>query len=97
VHCASPVHQQGTPEASHVPVGDVTSSQLPLEQAYPVVPEVASWHPVLSAMPLPVQAPVQWFAVLTHFRVEQFESATQRQEEWVGSLTGAGDSVVGQP
>ena len=42
MHCASFVHQQGTPAAVQVPVGDVTSLQFPEEQVQPVVADVSS-------------------------------------------------------
>ena len=41
-HWVSFVHQHGTPPAAQVPVGDVTSLQLPIEQAQPVVADVKS-------------------------------------------------------
>jgi hypothetical protein len=57
-HCVSLVHQQGIPEPVHVPVGEVTSLQLPVEHAQPVVAEVRRSQFALSATPVPVHVPV---------------------------------------
>ena len=92
--CASAVHQHGTPPAVHVPVGEVTSLQLPEEHVQPVVAEVRSWQFALSATPLPVHVPLHWVFALTHLPLGQFESATQRHAVWVGSATGPGVSGV---
>jgi hypothetical protein len=78
-HCASVVHQQGVPALPQVPVGEVTSLQLPVEHVQPVVTAVRSWQFALSATPLPVQGPVHWPFALTHLPLAQFESETQRQ------------------
>jgi hypothetical protein len=43
-HCASEVHQQGTPPALHVPVGDVAVLQLPSEHAHAVAVDAAVWQ-----------------------------------------------------
>jgi len=93
-HCASLVHQHATPAAVHVPVGEATSLQLPVEQAQPVVADVSRSQFALSATPLPVHAPVHCSFALTHFPLEQFESEAQRHVVWVGSGTGVGERVV---
>jgi hypothetical protein len=93
-HCASFVHQHGTPDAVQVPVGEATSLQLPVEQVNPVVAEVKSWQFALSATPPPVHDPVHWPFALTHLPLEQFESEAQRHAVWVGFDTGAGESGV---
>jgi hypothetical protein len=93
-HCVSFVHQQGIPASAQVPVGEVTSMQLPVEQVQAVATDVSSWQLALSATPLPVQEPVHWPFALTHLPLAQFESATQRQAVWVASGTGAGESRV---
>ena len=94
LHCASVVHQQGIPAAVQVPVGEVTSLQLPVEHVQPVVTDVRSWQLALSATPLPVHEPVHWLFALTHFPLAQFESETQRHAVWVGSGTGVGERGV---
>ena len=93
-HWESFVHQHGVPEAVHVPAGEVTSLQLPLEQAHAVGAEVTGWQSTLSAAPLPVQAPVHWPFALTHLPLEQSESATQRHAVCAALETGGGERVV---
>jgi hypothetical protein len=39
-HCASLVHQHGIPDAVHVPVGEGTSLQLPVEHDQAVATDV---------------------------------------------------------
>jgi hypothetical protein len=93
-HCASLVHQQGIPDALQVPVGEVTSLQLPVEHVQPVVTDVSSWQFALSATPFPVHDPVHWLLALTHLPLAQFESEVQRHAVWVASGTGAGERGV---
>jgi hypothetical protein len=88
------VHQHGTPAVAHCPVGDATSSQLPIEQDHASATEAAVWQPSLSEAPVPVHVPVHWLAKLTHLPLEQFESATQRHALPLALRTGAGDRVV---
>jgi len=47
-HCALLVHQHGTPDAVHEPVGDVTVSQLPAEHDQASAVEVAVWQSSVS-------------------------------------------------
>jgi hypothetical protein len=92
-HWESFVHQHGVAEAVHVPAGEVTSLQLPLEQAQAVGAEVTGWQPTLSVA-LPVQVPLHWLFALTHLPLEQSESAAQRQAVCAALETGAGERVV---
>ena len=89
------MHQQATPAALHVPVGDVTSSQLPIEQDHAVAADVSDSQSTLSATPLPVHAPVHWLLMFRHLPLEQSESATHRQAVCAALHAGAGESVVG--
>ena len=93
-HCASLVHQHGTPAAVHWPPGDVTLSQLPIEQDQVLATEVAVSQSWLSCGPVPVQVPVHWLLALTHLPLEQSESATQRHAVCPELGTGAGVRVV---
>ena len=93
-HCASLVHQQGTPAAVHVPPGDVTVEQLPIGQEKALAIEVAVRQLLLSADPLPVQVPEHWLWPFTHLPLEQSESATQRQADLSEFSTGGGDRLV---
>jgi hypothetical protein len=52
------VHQHGTPAAAHAALGDVTSSQLPLEQDHALALDVAVSQSSLSIGAAPVQVPV---------------------------------------
>jgi hypothetical protein len=47
-HCESLVHQQGTPAAVHVPVAELTVSQLPAEQDHASAVDVYVWQSSLS-------------------------------------------------
>jgi hypothetical protein len=47
-HCELLVHQHGTPAAVHVPVDEVTVSQLPEEHDHASAVEVAVWQSSLS-------------------------------------------------
>jgi hypothetical protein len=77
-HCESLVHQQGTPAAVHMPLGDDTSLQLPMEHDHALATDVAVSQSSLSFGALPVHVPVHWALALTHLPLEQSESATQR-------------------
>jgi hypothetical protein len=94
-HCELLVHQHGVPAVLQVPVGEDTLLQLPIGQEKPAT-ETSAWQLVLSAVPLPVQAPVHWEAELTHLPLEQSESAAQRHAVWAELQTGAGESDVWQ-
>jgi hypothetical protein len=98
-HCESLVHQQGVPDAVHVPVGDDTVSQLPAEHDHASAVELAVSQSLLSceAVLAPVQVPVHWLLALTHLPLEQSESATQRHAVPPEFSTGAGVSDVVQP
>jgi hypothetical protein len=89
-HWVSAVHQQGTPDALHVPPGDVTVLQLPTGHAHAVAVEAAVWQSWLSALPLPVHVPVHWVFLFTHLPLEQSPSVTQRHAECAAFRTGAG-------
>jgi hypothetical protein len=95
-HWVSEVHQQGTPAASHVPLGDETFWQLPLEHDHVWATEVAVSQSSLSAAPLPVHAVelVHWLFLSTHLPLAQSESATHRHAVLAALSTGAGVSVV---
>jgi hypothetical protein len=96
-HCASLVHQQGTPAAVHWPLGEVTLSQLPIEQDNVLATDVAVWQSSLSLEPLPVHGPVvHCVSALTHLPLVQLESATQRHAVWPAFGTGVGVRVVVQ-
>lgn len=92
-HCESLVHQQAMPAAVHCPLGDLTSSQFPIEHDHALATDVAVTQSSLSFGALPVHVPVHCPA-LTHLPLEQFESATQRHAECPELGTGAGVSVV---
>jgi hypothetical protein len=91
------VHQQGTPAAVHVPLGDDTVSQLPTGHDHASGVALAVSQASLSAVPLPVQVPVHCSFASTHFRLEQAESATHRHAVPLLSSTGAGVNVVVHP
>jgi len=93
-HCESLVHQHGTPAAVHLPLGEDTLSQLPIEQDQALATDVAVTQLSLSAGPLPEHVPVHLLAALTHFPLEQLESATQRHAVFPELGTGAGVRVV---
>lgn len=93
-HCESFVHQHGTAASAHRALGDVTSSQLPIEQDQAFATDVAVLQSSRSAGALPVQVPVHWLLALTHLPLEQSESATQRHAVSPELGTGAGESVV---
>ena len=93
-HCESLVHQHGTPAAVHLPLGEDTLSQLPIEQDQALATDVAVTQPSLSAVPLPEHVPVHLPSALTHFPLEQLESATQRHAVLPELGTGAGVRVV---
>jgi len=93
-HCASLVHQHGTPAAVHWPPGDVTLSQLPIEQDQVLATEVAVSQSWLSCGPVPVQVPVHWLLALMHLPLEQSESLTQTHAEPPDRRTGGGVRVV---
>jgi hypothetical protein len=77
-HCESLVHQHGTPTDVHLPLGDVTLSQFPVEHDHALAIDVAVSQSSLSFGALPVQVPVHWPSAFTHLRLEQSESATHR-------------------
>jgi hypothetical protein len=89
-HWESLVHQHGTFEAVHVPVGDVTVLQLPTGHVQAISLAVAVRQSWLSAGDAPLQVPLHWLSLLTHLPLEQSESATQRQADWSDLSTGAG-------
>jgi len=93
-HCELLVHQQGTPVAVHVPVGELTVSQLPAEHDQASAVEVAVSQSWLSAVPLPVHVPVHWLLTLTHLPLAQSVSATQRHAVLAEFKTGVGVSDV---
>jgi hypothetical protein len=97
-HCALLVHQQGTPAAVQVPLGEETVSQLPAEHDHASAVEVNTSQSSLSAVPLPVQplAGVHWLLLFTHLPLEQLASAVQRQAvpEELSTGEGAGSEVV---
>jgi hypothetical protein len=93
-HSESLVHQQVTPAALHVPVGDATLSQLPVAHPQPLTAEVIAWQSDPSAVPLPVQVPVHWLFEFTHLPLEQSESATQRHAVCAALHTGVGEREV---
>ena len=93
-HCESLVHQQGTPAAAHVPVGDVTVLQLPTEQDHALAIDVAVRQFSSSAGAVPVQEPEHTLSAFTHLPLEQFESATQRHAVWPELSTGGGVRLV---
>jgi hypothetical protein len=96
-HCASAVHQQGTPAAAHLPLGDDTVSQLPSEHAKVTGVEVAVSQSSLSAVPVPVHAPaLHWLFALTHLPLAQSASATHKHAVWALLRTGAGVRLVVQ-
>ena len=93
-HCESFVHQHGTAASAHRALGDVTSSQLPIEQDQVLATEVAVSQSWLSCGPVPVQVPVHWLLALTHLPLEQSESLTQTHAEPPDRRTGGGVRVV---
>jgi hypothetical protein len=93
-HCESFVHQHGTSAAWQVSVGDVAVLQLPIGQENPAAVDTAVTQFWLSTGSAPVQVPEHWFVALTHFLLEQFESATQRHADLSALRTGAGVRVV---
>jgi hypothetical protein len=93
-HCESLVHKHGTPAAVHVPDGDETLLQLPIEHDQAFATEAAVWQSSLSAPPVPVHVPVHWLSLLTHLPLEQSESATHRHAVFVELMTGGGVRVV---
>jgi hypothetical protein len=96
-HWLSFVHQQGTPAAAQVPVGDVTVLQLPMGQDHEDAVAMPVRQSLLSTGDAPLQAPPpHWLSLLAHLPLEQFESATQRQALCAELMTGAGVSVVVQ-
>jgi len=97
-HCELLVHQQGTPDAVHVPLGEETVSQLPAEHDHALGVDVAVSQSSLSAVPVPVQPleGLHWLFELTHLPLEQSESATQRHAVLAELRTGVGVNVVVQ-
>lgn len=93
-HWASLVQKQAMPAAPHVPIGEVTLSQLPTEHAHAVATDVSDTQFALSAVPLPVHAPLHWPLAFTHLPLEQSESAAHRQAVCVALHTGRGERVV---
>jgi hypothetical protein len=96
-HCESLVHQQGTPAAVQLPLGEVTLLQLPTEhvQAVGVAADVSQFSSSCESLSLPEQLlPLHWLFASTHFLLEQFESATQRHAVSPELGTGAGERVV---
>ena len=94
-HCASFVHQHGTPAAVHSPLGDVTLSQLPIEQDHALATDLAVSQSSASLGALPVHMPpAHWPSALTHFPIEQSASATHRHAAPVELSTGAGVRFV---
>lgn len=57
-HCESLVHQHGTPAAVQDALGDVTSSQLPLEQDHASAVDAIVSQSSLSLGATPVHVPV---------------------------------------
>jgi hypothetical protein len=70
-HSVSAVHQQGTPAALQLPVGDETSLQLPAEQDQVSATDVAVSQSSLSAVPVPVHVPVHCVSLFTHLPLAQ--------------------------
>jgi hypothetical protein len=94
-HWESLVHQQGTPAAVHLPLGNVTVLQLPMGHDHAWATEVDVRQSSPSAGPLPEHMlPMHWPSLLTHLPLGQFESVTQRHAEWSDLRIGAGVSVV---
>ena len=93
-HCESPVHQHGMPIAVHIPVGDETLLQLPIEHDHALATDVAVRQSSLSAVPVPVHVPVHWPSLSTHLPLEQSESATQRHAVFAELSSGAGVRAV---
>ena len=67
---------------------------MPIEHDHTLATEVAVWQSSLSVDPIPVHVPVHWPSLLTHFPLEQSESATQRHAVFAELMTGAGVRVV---
>jgi hypothetical protein len=100
-HCESLVHQQGTPAAVQLDVGDATSLQAPIGHEYAVAVEVTVAQLVASGVPVPLQlllvVPfVHTLSALTHFPLEQSASETHTHAVLAGLRTGAGVSEVVQ-
>jgi hypothetical protein len=93
-HCASLVHQHGTPAAVHALAGDVAVLQAPIGQAQALATDVAVRQSLLSAGVSPVHEPEHCELPLTHLPLEQFESATQRHALWAALSTGVGVRLV---
>jgi hypothetical protein len=91
------VHQHPTPDALHVPAGEVTVLQLPAEQDHALGGDVTSAQPAVSYVPAvvdPVHVPVHWLLALEHLPLGQSESATQRQPVRAALHAGTGERVV---
>jgi len=96
-HCASLVHQQGTPAEVHMPLCEDTLLQLPIEHDHALATDVAVSQSSASFGALPVHMPgAHWLFALTHFRLEQSASATHRHAVCAALATGVGVSVVVQ-
>jgi hypothetical protein len=93
-HCESLVHQHGTPAAVHIPLGDDTLLQLPIEHDHWFAIERVVSQSSLSAEPTPVHVLTHWLSLLRHLPLEQFESATQRHAVLSDLITGGGVKVV---
>jgi hypothetical protein len=93
-HCASLVHQHGTPAAAQPPLGDVAVLHVPAAQDQALAMDVAVRQSSLSAGASPVHETEHWELLLTHLPLEQFESATQRHALWSALSTGVGVRLV---
>jgi hypothetical protein len=93
------VHEHWVPAALHVPVGEVTSLQLPFAQEYVGahigIPGLVSWQCMASKLlPVPVQGPfpMQFFCVasLMHLPLTEHALSLVHQQHWYELEQGPG-------